>query len=216
MFLTWNWNTCTSTTTTQNNLNTVPPRQRDDTTSPSRARSNAARLPVWRTIMDIFVESAPVQGEGGEGTTWVVVVSPPRRITRGLIIRIRSNLNEYGSGRLSKVTRLTRHWVSFKVHGITPLTSIRVPIPWAQLSQVEQFEHLTRYAELSPTPVIGHVFRHTRDDRLGTVNPYRFEVDSADSYLRRQLQLRDARGTDRRIRWETTPPAPGEGEGSHV
>ena len=105
------------------------------------------------------------------------------------------------------ITRMTRHWISFKIHGITPLTSLRIPIPWTKLSQVDQYEHMTRYASLSPIPLPppsihvqeGDHGSRTRGDRVhgsgdrdGVTSPYDYEVTASDSYLRRQLALRDA------------------------
>lgn len=132
-----------------------------------------------------------MRGHEDEGVTWIVDEQPTRPVSRGLIIQFNANSITLGSGRLSMITRITRHWVSFKVLGISPLTCLRVPIPWAQLSQIEQYAHVTRYVSFPPDPPPSRSDIRARESRTPDVTPYDFNVDPEDRYLERQLHLRD-------------------------
>ena len=188
MFLTFDWNVPT----------TVPQGTKPEPSDPSHQhplpQPNPAshRAPLRRTVIEVEVAEKHEQGTDDEGKIWVAKAAPRLRHTRSLIVRLTSNATERGTGRLSMVTRLTRHWVSFKVHGVTPLTSLRVPMPWTKLSHVDQYEHMTQYATLSPYPLPfpGTIPPDAHHDEF--TNPYDYDVTADDQYLARKLRNRTA------------------------
>ena len=196
MFLTFDWNV---PPTVEDKTTTTQKTPSPETQSPALLHSTMGittrRTPLRRTVIAVEVDEEPEQGTDEEGTTWVAKEAPMHWLARSLIVRLTSNSNERGSGRLSMVTRLTRHWVSFKVHGISPLTSLRIPIPWVRLGLVDQYEHLTRYATLPrdppPPPGIGL----PKNGQHEATSPYDYNIDENDRYLKHQLSLRSERGT---------------------
>ena len=196
MFLTFDWNV---PPTVEDKTTTTQKTPSPETQSPALLHSTMGittrRTPLRRTVIAVEVDATPEQGTAEEGTTWVAKEAPKHWLARSLIVRLTSQSVERGSGRLSMVTRLTRHWVSFKVHGVSPLTSLRIPIPWVKLGLVDQYKHLMRYATLSSNPPPPPGIGPTRNGQHDVTSPYEYDVEESDRYLKRQLSLRSGRGT---------------------
>ena len=191
MFLTFDWNV--PATVAQNATPSQPSPQHQQTSPHPRTPNTLShRTPLRRTVIEVEVAEKRERGTDEEGLTWIVETAPKHWLARSLIVRLTTNAAERGSGRLSMITRMTRHWISFKVHGTTPRTSLRVPIQWTKLSQVDQYEHMTQYASLSPypLPLLGVEAPNEYNDEV--TSPYEYDVKADDRYLARQLTLRNA------------------------
>ena len=191
MFLTFDWNV---PATVEQNVRPQQPNQQNQRTPlhPPISSTVTHRTPLRRTVIEVEVAEEYEREADEEGVAWVMNTAPRHWMARSLIVRLTSKASDRGSGRLTMITRMTRHWVSFKVHGITPLTSLRVPIVWTKLSPVDQYEHMTRYASLSPLPRPLPNTVTMEEDGDGVTSPYDYEVTATDRYLERQLALRHA------------------------
>ena len=108
-----------------------------------------------------------------KGTTWTVDEKPDRPVRRGGYVTLRtSSERTAGVGRISAVTDLRRHWVTFAITGATLPCNIRLPIPWVTLDGLERYTHRKYYFNLPPDP---RPHESLRDDpRLenGDIYPY--------------------------------------------
>ncbi|KAI0726796.1 hypothetical protein C8Q72DRAFT_493684 [Fomitopsis betulina] len=106
------------------------------------------------------------------GTTWTVDEEPSSRLRRGALITMATPTQQSGTGKLSTVTDLRRHWVTFTISGATQPSHIRVPVAWASLDQLEGYTHARRYFDLPALPEPHESFRHLPGYNDETVNPY--------------------------------------------
>lgn len=88
-----------------------------------------------------------------KGTTWTVDEKPDRPVRRGGYVTLRTPTEQTaGVGRISAVTDLRRHWVTFAITGATLPCNIRLPISWAVLDDLERYTHRKYYFDLPPDP----------------------------------------------------------------
>jgi len=107
---------------------------------------------------------------------WVTATRPKRQLSRTLKISLKTSQQVSGVGRLSALTALCRHWVSFSIMGSLSPCSLRVPIPWASLEPLECHIHATRYLSLATEPAPHPDFAGNPLISNDTESPYEFEV----------------------------------------
>ena len=89
--------------------------------------------PLVLTITTIHVYDKP-WFKGGAGTQWIVASKPTRAVGEDDLVCLTANFDRRtGTGRLSHITNMDKHWITFGVAGAIPKTGIRVPVPWAKL-----------------------------------------------------------------------------------
>lgn len=129
----------------------------------------------------------------GTGTQWIVAEKPIRRVGENEVVCLTANLDRRtGIGRLSQVADIDKHWVTFRISGATPKSSLRVPIPWARLPSNVAAAHTRAYLALETIPP-HPVFRTNPAYRNPHVNPYqtarstteRMDADLTDECIRR-------------------------------
>lgn len=111
----------------------------------------------------------------GKGTTWTVDEKPDKPVRRGAYVTFRTPTERTaGLGRISAVTDLRRHWVTFAITGATLPCNIRLPISWAKLDDLERYTHRKYYFDLPPDP---RPHESLRDDpRLEAADIYPYDV----------------------------------------
>ncbi|TFY68654.1 hypothetical protein EVJ58_g876 [Rhodofomes roseus] len=154
-------------------------KRRDDASLLQRnapIEAHVPKPPSYAIAVDVYVHQVPEKDEAQGTETWVVDGRPERHLARGHVLTLRHEHHVLGSGRISKVTGLTRHWVTFRLAGTREGAQIRVPIPWAGLSGLYCYTHTTTYHTLSQTPEPHAVFRGTPPFADPEENPYEFEL----------------------------------------
>ncbi|KZT65941.1 hypothetical protein DAEQUDRAFT_490610 [Daedalea quercina L-15889] len=135
--------------------------------------------PDARDIIQATVLARPRYGRG-RGLTWTVNEAPEEPLQKGRYVILRTETEATGIGRISVVTDLRRHWVTFAIAGATLPCNIRVPIPWAVLDNLESYTHRTYYFNLPPDPRPHEALRHDpKFDKEDHVNPY-YTEDTED------------------------------------
>ena len=103
---------------------------------------------------------------------WIVASEPRRHVGENDLISLTANLDrKTGIGRISHVSGLDKHWVTFSIAGSTPKSGIQVPIPWARLPTRVAEAHARTYVSLESIPPL-HIFREDSWYRNPLVNPY--------------------------------------------
>ncbi|KAH9841159.1 uncharacterized protein C8Q71DRAFT_855004 [Rhodofomes roseus] len=92
--------------------------------------------------------------------TWTADVEPPAPLKKGSLITLITDSGSSGTGLLSAICELRRHWVTFSISGATPPCNLRVPVPWTRLDGLEGFTHQNHYQSLSDFPPPHHALRH--------------------------------------------------------
>ena len=142
------------------------------------------------TITTIQVYDKPWY-RGGAGTQWITAMKPSKPVGEGDIVRLEANLDRRtGVGRISHVTSLDKHWVTFRIAGAVPKSNIRVPLPWARLHARVAATHARNYLTLENIPPHS-AFRDDAQFRNPHINPYRTEEASH----RRQMTGSSLNGT---------------------
>ncbi|KAH9839783.1 uncharacterized protein C8Q71DRAFT_855094 [Rhodofomes roseus] len=135
--------------------------------------------PALETAVSVTVLPLPTVGNG-RGLTWTVDDRPAEQLQKGKRITMRTDTQTSGIGRLSAISDLRRHWVTFTVAGATQPFNLRVPIPWASLEDLESYTHQHHYFDLPNLPP-PHRFYADRpaflDDKE---NPYEFDINEDD------------------------------------
>ncbi|KAH9829017.1 uncharacterized protein C8Q71DRAFT_863575 [Rhodofomes roseus] len=117
---------------------------------------------------------------GKHGPTWIADERPTVQLQKGSRITIFTDAQTSGTGRLSVITDLRRHWVTFSIVGAPQPCNLRVPIPWAILDSLESFTHQEHYFNLPNDPSPHRSFANIPAFRNLNENPYEFEVDEDD------------------------------------
>ena len=108
-----------------------------------------------------------------KGTTWTVDEKPDRPVRRGGYVTLRTPTERTaGVGRISAVTDLRRHWVTFAITGATLPCNIRIPISWAALDGLERYTHRKYYFNLPPEPRPHESLRNDSRLEAGNMYPY--------------------------------------------
>ncbi|KAH9832065.1 uncharacterized protein C8Q71DRAFT_861353 [Rhodofomes roseus] len=139
-------------------------------------RTRAPKPPSYAVSVEVYVRREPEVNVDLHTETWVVDRQPERPLARGHVLTLRSLDHVIGSGRISTITCLARHWVTFRLAGAREGTQIRVPVPWAGLSGYKIHIHATQFHMLSPTPEPHEIFKDTPPFADPDVNPYEFDL----------------------------------------
>ncbi|EPS95237.1 hypothetical protein FOMPIDRAFT_88149 [Fomitopsis schrenkii] len=113
--------------------------------------------------------------EETDGLTWVVRERPGRQLGKGLRIRMSTEEQVSGAGKLGHVTALRRHWITLSILGATHKAYLRVPTAWTALDGMEAVTHEKHYHDLSPVPRPHPLFRTTAIEGPNA-SPYEFEL----------------------------------------
>lgn len=127
-------------------------------------------------VVNIAVQPRPAIGEG-RGLTWVAEERPTTQIGTGQLITLSTEGRTTGIGRLATVTDLRQHWVTWTITGGRRQCSLRAPIPWAQLTEIESYAHTQHYKLLPKTPIPHHDYSHDPTLLLSEESPYDFDLD---------------------------------------
>ncbi|KAH9926367.1 uncharacterized protein B0H18DRAFT_954691 [Fomitopsis serialis] len=194
MFLTFHQKSGAETTLHDDNITTT----RTTTHTPAAAHARptprshpyAPHLAYTFRSLEVQVEDEPEQGNDGElRTIWAIRNQPPRQLTRGHMISMRSSAGIVGTGRITIATNITRHWITLRLKDGGDHTQIRVPIPWANMGKLEQYAHTSAYMHLSRHPGPHRAFMHRHIFMDDSKNPYEFDLDPRElTHLAKHLE----------------------------
>ena len=88
----------------------------------------------------------------GGGTIWTVDEEPASPLQSGTLIILYNDNGDSGIGRISAVTDLRQHWVTFTLAGASPPAYVRTPVVWAKLADLAAHTHSVYFNELPPYP----------------------------------------------------------------
>lgn len=148
-------------------------------------------------IILLHTLSTPVAAKGPI-LTWMVDEKPARRIRYGLLVSIRTKQGDSGTGLVSAVVEMRRHWITWMVSSGAAKCHVQIPVPWCSLSAIEVVAHEKHYRDLFRTP------RAHRDDparalpSVSTLYPYKHHITPEERGL---LEERLARITRRHHQW---------------
>ncbi|TFY68499.1 hypothetical protein EVJ58_g965 [Rhodofomes roseus] len=125
--------------------------------------------------LEVRVQRQPAIGEG-EGLTWIVDEQPRIRLGKDQHITLIIGDTRSGVGRITHVTDMRRHWVTWTVDGGPKKCSLRVPVPWALLSDLEGLAHTRHYPSLPPLPAPHPIYRNNPLITRSTTTPYEFDI----------------------------------------
>ncbi|KAH9839018.1 uncharacterized protein C8Q71DRAFT_722058 [Rhodofomes roseus] len=114
------------------------------------------------------------------GPTWIADERPTAQLHKGSRITLRTDAQSSGIGRLSAISDLRRHWVTFSIIGAQQQCNLRVPIPWVILDGLESFTHQEHYLSLPNDPPPHRSFIDIPAFRNNEDNPYEFDVNDED------------------------------------
>ncbi|KAH9832280.1 uncharacterized protein C8Q71DRAFT_861176 [Rhodofomes roseus] len=133
-------------------------------------------MPCYAVSVDVFVKPLPETDVDNQRETWIVDTQPPRPLTRGHIVTVRTVDHVIGAGRISKTMAITRHWITLRLAGRRDGLQIRVPIPWARLCDLDGFSHTTLFRALPKLPAPHHSFLSKPAFQNPDHNPYEFDI----------------------------------------
>ncbi|KAH9837265.1 uncharacterized protein C8Q71DRAFT_723553 [Rhodofomes roseus] len=134
--------------------------------------------PTDEPTIIIKVLPHPIIGRGiGRGLTWTADERPAEQLKKGKSIKLCTTTQTSGLGRLSAISDLRRHWVTFAVAGAAQPCNLRVPIPWAALGDLEGFTHQYHYFSLPSLPPPHHTFTNRPAFQNDSENPYEFDIE---------------------------------------
>ncbi|KAH9838322.1 uncharacterized protein C8Q71DRAFT_856286 [Rhodofomes roseus] len=137
--------------------------------------------PTNNTAINVKVLPLPIVGKGlGRGLTWTVDERPTEQLRKGISVKLFTDVQTSGIGRLSVVSDLRRHWVTFIVVGAAQPCNLRVPIPWATLEDLESYTHQRHYFSLAILPPPHHSFTNRSAFLNADDNPYEFDIEETD------------------------------------
>ena len=87
-----------------------------------------------------------------EGTTWTTEEEPVAGLRIGMLVILHTSINESGIGRISAVSDLRQHWVTFTLAGAKNPTHLRTPVIWTILEDLAAFAHSTYFQSLPALP----------------------------------------------------------------
>ncbi|TFY52028.1 hypothetical protein EVJ58_g10241 [Rhodofomes roseus] len=163
-----------------------------------RIRTRRPNPPSYAVAIDVFVDGEPERDVENGTETWIVDKQPERPLARGHILTMRLVDHVIGSGRISKVDGLARHWVTFRLAGARDGLRVRVPVPWAGLSGYATHTHTSQYHMLSPIPEPHVLFRNTPPFADPESNPYQFEL-TCGKEIRLRAKLNTAANGDESV-----------------
>ena len=108
----------------------------------------------------------------GTGTQWITAAKPTRPVGEDDLICLAINRDRRtGVGRISHISNMDKHWITFHIAGATPRAYVRVPIPWAKLSVRLAESHAKSFHALENVPP-HYAFRNNPIYRDPDINPY--------------------------------------------
>ena len=124
------------------------------------------------TITMIHVYDNPWY-RGGEGMQWVTALRPARPVGENDIVCLATNRDRRtGIGRISHISHMDKHWITFGIAGAVPKMSVRIPVPWAALTSKVVDIHTQVFTSLENIPP--HPYFRTNPRFLNpNANPYR-------------------------------------------
>ncbi|EPT04801.1 hypothetical protein FOMPIDRAFT_1045484 [Fomitopsis schrenkii] len=117
--------------------------------------------------------------EEPDGLTWIVKERPERQLGKGQRVRLRTEEQMSGAGKLGHVTALRRHWITLSILGATHKAYLRVPTAWTALDGMEAITHEKHYFTLPRMPRPHPLFR-TAIIEDPTTSPYEFDLDEEE------------------------------------
>ena len=135
-----------------------------------RTKKKRGEHPLHISVFDRY------EPEGTRGMIWVVGSRPTETIRKGQVIELHTQSRSSGFGRLSLISHMSRHWVTFRITGSRGLCYLRAPIPWVQMSAIECHAHSQHYLSLSLHPLPPTEFC-TPLILNSTTSPYEFNDD---------------------------------------
>ncbi|TFY50829.1 hypothetical protein EVJ58_g10871 [Rhodofomes roseus] len=186
--------------------------------SPRITKTHTSYMPCYAVAVDVFVKPLPETDVDNQQETWIVDIQPPRQLTRGHIVTVRTANHVIGAGRISKTMTLTRHWITLRLAGRRDGLQIRVPIPWARLCDLDGYSHTVLFRALQKLPAPHHTFLTKPAFHDPDHNPYEFDISpNATARLRARMK-KDTKTKEllESLSHESTNKARphGEGEGS--
>ncbi|KAH9918112.1 uncharacterized protein B0H18DRAFT_958033 [Fomitopsis serialis] len=130
-------------------------------------------------IIDVEVTEQPTMEERN-GLTWIVKDRPLKQLAKQQLIRLCTDSQRSGVGRLSQIVTLRRHWITFAISGARSYCTLRVPVPWVALDNIEGRSHASTYATLPNLPRPHPSFRHLPSFRNDGENPYEFDIEEEE------------------------------------
>ena len=126
-------------------------------------------------VIAVIVHHTPENN--GEGfLVWLVDERPAQQLRKGVAVRLSISANTNGVGRLSAISGMSKHWVSFKVSGSHDTCRLRVPVPWVALTAIEGHAHTCHYRALAALPAPHRTFSIDPIIALSDDSPYEFET----------------------------------------
>ncbi|KAH9843019.1 uncharacterized protein C8Q71DRAFT_720401 [Rhodofomes roseus] len=137
--------------------------------------------PTNDTSITVRVLPLPIVGKGlGPGLTWTIDERPAEQLEKGRRVIFSTDAQTSGLGNLSAISDLRRHWVTFIVTGADKPCSLRVPIPWASLGDLEGYTHQHHYFNLPNLPPPHPSFAERPAFQNEKENPYEFDIEEDD------------------------------------
>ena len=152
--------------------------------------------------------------------TWTALARPVIPLQRGLTIALATGPQSSGSGRLSRICGMTRHWVTFGITGSNGTCRLRAPIPWVQLNAIEAHAHSRHFPSLARLPHPPPEFMSPLITDSDT-SPYEFEPTdiAAPSEIHQPVPMRNHAPTlpdDPHHVGQTAPPVPPPGQAADI
>ena len=145
------------------------------------------------SYIKIKVQPTPT-AEERNGLTWIVDEPPSRQIGTGTRVRMETETQSTGTVRIGHVTKLRRHWITFAINDTKQTCTLRVPTPWATLSDLESHTHTTTFHDLDAIPRPHPHFRENPAFKSEGESPYEFETVADEAQLtRRMFKIANAR-----------------------
>ena len=86
------------------------------------------------------------------GQTWTIDEEPTSALSLDDLIIFYTPTHESGIGRISAITDLRQHWVTFTIAGASPPTKLRIPVAWANLDDLAAFTYKNLFHSLPALP----------------------------------------------------------------
>ena len=112
---------------------------------------NATTYDLTAKLVRIKVLNRP-RLHTGEGTTWTVDEEPTSPLHIGKLVILYNDHGESGIGRISSVTDLRQHWVTFTLGGAEHPAHLRIPVVWSRLDDLAAYTFSTYFHSLPPYP----------------------------------------------------------------
>ncbi|EPT02321.1 hypothetical protein FOMPIDRAFT_1048017 [Fomitopsis schrenkii] len=113
--------------------------------------------------------------EEADGLTWIVRKRPEEQLRTGQWVRLCTEEQVSGTGKIGHITALKRHWITLTITGATHRIYLRAPTAWVALGDLEAVTHTKHYFALPSYPRPHPLFRTPLVEDAQT-NPYEFDL----------------------------------------